>query len=471
VTEPGQSPDAPAIDHEEPAAARNLDPGTPAQRAGGNLARMLWSLASFASSYGFRLGANVVLTRLLAPEVFGIMVVIHAMRLGIELLSDVGIEQNIVRHKEGLEPRFFNTAWTLQIIRGIGLTTIFLAIAPLLGSFYAIDTRIFLVIAFAPLINSLHSTAIFALVKNLQVRQRTLFELRAEATGFIVMILLALVFRNVWALVFGVLIQIGLRSLLSYRLPHPSHRLMLDRACVREILTFGRWIMITSFVMFAAGNLDRLALGKLAPFALLGVYGLARTMADIPSMMARRLTYQIIFPAMAAGRDGHAIADLAGNRMKLVLASAAIVGIGIGVSDWVIALLYDARYAQAGWMLSLLLIASWISILSNLNEGMLMGSSKPTYESGANVIRFAILGIGLLFGYGWIGFAGAIGAMMLAELGRYLFVLYGQHRMKLSFAGQDLLATAAMIGVCALWVFTRFELGFGTPWDLIEMAR
>ncbi|WP_293883618.1 oligosaccharide flippase family protein [Sphingomonas sp.] len=432
--------------------------------------RFFWSISSFVSSYGFRLLSNVVLTRLLDPSVFGVMVVVNAMRLGIEILTDVGIEQNIVRHKDGLTPTFFNTAWTMQIIRGTGLSVLFLALAPLLGRFYAIDYRIFLVVAFAPLLNSLHSTAIFALVKNLEVKKRTLFEFRAELTGFVAAVGFALITPTVWALVFGTLVSIATRSLLSYRLPHPPHKLMLDRGYVGEIIHFGRWIMVSSLVMFAAGNLDRLTLGAIAPLALLGIYGLARTIAEIPALMARRLTYQIIFPMLAAERtkgNDTILSNLGPQRLRLVLAGAVLMGIGAGSGDWAINILYDPRYAQAGWMLSLLLFASWFSILSNLNEGLLMGSGKPAYESGANVLRFAILAAGLWYGYQLAHFVGAIAAIIASELGRYLFVSVGQRRMKLSFIGQDALATIVLVVAAGCWIAGRHALGFGVPWDMM----
>lgn len=431
------------------------------------LQRLFWSLGSFASFYGFRLAASLVLTRLLAPEIFGVMVVVHSMRLGFELLTDIGIEQNIVQHKEGLEPRFLNTAWTMQIIRGTYLSAIFFAISPFLAHFYNIDERIFRFIAFAPLINSFQSTAIFTLAKNLEVKRRALFEFRAELIGFVASVVTAFISPTVWAPVAGILIQLSSRSLLSYRLPHAPHKLMLDRTYAREILRFGRWIMISSLVMFAAGNLDRLVLGRMAPLAMLGIYGLARTMADLPALMARRLSYQLIFPMLSAYRQGGGDAlppQMRNARLKLILIAAVVIGLGASVSDWVIHLMYQRRYEQAGWMLSLLLFGTWASVLSSFNEALLLGSGKPAYESAANVVRFSILGGGLWLGYSWIGLPGAIGALIFAEIGRYIVVSFGQFHTRLSFTLQDGVATLVLIGLYAAIVLGRVELGLGTPW-------
>ena len=133
------------------------------------LSRVSWTVGAFGGTFALKLVSTLVLSRLLAPQVFGIVVIVNTVRVGVELLSDIGIEQNIVRHPDGLTPQFFNTAWTLQMLRGLVLASIFAALSPLLASFYAVPVDVFLLMSLAPLLNSMHSTSIFALVKQLEV--------------------------------------------------------------------------------------------------------------------------------------------------------------------------------------------------------------------------------------------------------------------------------------------------------------
>ena len=74
------------------------------------LRNAVWTVGSFGLSQGLRLVMNIILARLLAPELFGIMVIVNSLRTGIELLSDVGIGQNVIYHKDGNDPEFYNTA-------------------------------------------------------------------------------------------------------------------------------------------------------------------------------------------------------------------------------------------------------------------------------------------------------------------------------------------------------------------------
>jgi O-antigen/teichoic acid export membrane protein len=441
----------------------------------GFLSRLFWSLGNFGASSGLRFASNLVLTRLLAPEIFGVMVVLNVIRFGFELLTDVGIEQNIVRHKEGLQPRFFNTAWTMQIIRGTWLTLVFLLAARPLASFYHIEPALFAAMAFAPFLNGLHSTAIFGLVKTLDVRRRTLFELKAEGLGFIVTIGLAMVHPTAWAVVSGMLITIAARSAMSYRLPRPAHFLVLDRGHCRDILLFGRWIMVSSIIMFAAMSLDKLVLGRVAPLAVLGIFGLARTVAELPTQLGQRLTHQLIFPLLSAARvaeDTDAIHRIGSARLRLVLLMAVGIGVGVASADWAVAILYDPRYAQAGWMLSLLLVGSFVSTLSSFSEGVLLGSNRPAFLSGANVLRVVILAAGLWAGYVWLGIVGMIAAIIASELGRYAFLSFGQRTIGFSFGRQDALAAVVMMAVAGGLIALRLAFDLSTPLTLMpELDR
>ncbi|MEM9567949.1 MAG: oligosaccharide flippase family protein, partial [Cyanobacteria bacterium P01_E01_bin.34] len=80
---------------------------------------VLWTVAAFGSQQVLRFASNLILTRLLIPEFFGLMALVNSLRLGLELFSDVGIGQNIIQSPRGEDPLFLNTAWSIQIIRGI----------------------------------------------------------------------------------------------------------------------------------------------------------------------------------------------------------------------------------------------------------------------------------------------------------------------------------------------------------------
>ena len=78
-----------------------------------------WTVGTFGLIQLIRFAINIVLTRLLAPELFGTMLIVNSLRTGIDLVLDVGIGQSIIQNKFGEHPSFYVTAWSIQLVRGM----------------------------------------------------------------------------------------------------------------------------------------------------------------------------------------------------------------------------------------------------------------------------------------------------------------------------------------------------------------
>ncbi|WP_315764546.1 oligosaccharide flippase family protein [Sphingomonas sp. Y38-1Y] len=435
-------------------------------RSGGFTSKFVWTAGTFGLSAGLRFGLNVALSWLLAPEIMGIMVIVNAVRLGVDLLTDVGIEQNIVHHPDGLDPHFRDTAWTMQVTRGLMLSCVFVLAAPWLADLYQIDVRIFLVAALSPVLAGLHSTAIYVLVKRLEVPLRSSFELATEFLAVAVTVALALWLRSVWAPVFGLVAAVAMRSALSYALPEARQRLRIDRAVALRILHFGKWIAITTLVTYAATYLDRLYLGRVAPLALVGIYGIARAVAEVPTSMARRMSYQVVFPALAGATDadrGDRLKALGTSRLWFTLALCMGLAATSALGDVIVRLIYDHRYEGAGWMLSILLMGGVMAVLSNLNEALLLSAGRPHYSTIANVTRLATLAVLMPSGFAFAGVPGAIVAVAATELLQYGYIGVGLTRVRMAFWRQDAAVLAASAGLFAAILAVRAAAGWGSP--------
>src|ERR1700691_4124047 len=79
----------------------------------------VWTTGAYGLGQLLRIATNIALARFLAPEIFGIMVIVNALKYGVDLIADVGIGQNLIYNKNAEDPEFYNTAWTLQLIRGL----------------------------------------------------------------------------------------------------------------------------------------------------------------------------------------------------------------------------------------------------------------------------------------------------------------------------------------------------------------
>jgi O-antigen/teichoic acid export membrane protein len=429
--------------------------------------RALWTIAAYGASAVLRFASSVILARLLAPEILGVVVIAQAIRVGTELLTDMGMEQNVVHSPDGDDERFLNTLWTLQLLRGAIIAVATLCAAYAVSRFYEVQAAVLVAMAAAPFLNSLASTSLFSLSRHLQTPARNLFELAIEGASLALNVALALWLRNVWAPILGIIATLAVRSAASYLLPHPRHRLLLDAAHGRAIFGFGKWVMLSSLMLFGAVYADRLLLGHVAGLAVLGIYGLARAICDVPSALASRLAMQVVFPVVARdlpGTDAAIAAELARTRRNILLLFLAGIATVMAWSDRVVRLLYDDRYQQAGWMLFVLLFSAWASVLAWLGEATLFGHGRTRTVSLANTVRLAVMALVLPAGYAAIGLPGAVLALPAAELARYFALRLGQRRLANGFLLQDLELTLGFIALLAVWLALRVTLGLGVPW-------
>ncbi len=158
------------------------------------------------------------------------------------------------------------------------------------------------------------------------------------------------------------------------------------------------------------------------------------------------------------------------KRLAFLLLGAFGIALLTTTGDVVIKFLYDQRYQAAGWMLPVLFLGAWFSVISNLNESTLLGFGKPIYGAVGNGFKFAWLLVGFPIGFAKFGIAGAIVTVAASDLWRYIPILAGQMRERFSFAGQDFIVTFFMFGLVALFEWLRWSLGFGTSFDALPIA-
>ncbi|AFY56275.1 membrane protein involved in the export of O-antigen and teichoic acid [Rivularia sp. PCC 7116] len=428
-----------------------------------------WTIAGYGMSQVVRFGGNLILTRLLVPEFFGLMAVVNTLRLGIELFSDIGISQSIVNSKRGEDPAFLNTAWTLQVIRGWVVWLLCLILTFPVASFYEESRLLWLVpiVGASSVLDGFSSTSILTLMRRIDVRRSTLFDLSVQVFTLFSLVAWASFNPSIAALAFGVVLGAVYKMFGSHFLiPEYRNRFTWDKDAVKEILSFGKWMFMSSALMFASEQSDRLILGKLLSFQMLGIYTIAYTLANLPRQVIKQLSYKVIFPTISNQTElprKTLRAKIIKQRKFLLMGCAVGLAALVTVGDLVIGTLYDDRYIQATWMMPLLCAGIWFSLLFYTISPALLAIGKPLYLAQSNLARFVMIGFGLPLAYYRFGLIGAILAIAFGDLPLYCVNLYGLWREKLSCITQDIQATIFYIAVLALFLYIRYSLGFGIP--------
>ncbi len=348
----------------EPAAVGSKKPTLKARivRAGS------WTLLAHAASQVLRLGGSLILTRLLVPEMFGVLAIAMVIQTVLSLLSDIGLRQTVIHSARGESRALLDTAWTVQVLRGILIWVVCSLVAAGLvvagglgwlpaGSVYAAPELPAMTVglALAAIVTGFQSTKLMSTNRDLDLRWGVVIDFLSQVIGLVVAVGLAWWTRSIWSFVVSSLVAAIVSTVLSHWwVPGANNRFCWDRASAKELFGYGRWVLLSSLLFVLASNGDRMLLGGWFDAATLGVYGIALNLATVAEVAGSRLFAAVAMPAFSekVRMDRSGLPSVY-FRMRLpfdlmfLLCAGALFSLGPVLVQG----LYDSRYAQAGTML------------------------------------------------------------------------------------------------------------------------
>lgn len=417
---------------------------------------MTVTVAGFGAMQAIRLAGNLILARLLFPEAFGLMALVAVLMFGLAMLSDLGISPAIQGSKRGDDPDFLDTAWTLNLIRGVVLFLAACALAWPMARFYDAPqlAQLIPVAAIGLLIHAVEPTRIETAERHLMLGRVTALELAAQAVALVAMVALALATGSVWALVAGGLVQAATRTLLAWRvLPGHVNRLRLERPAARELVQFGKWIFLSTVAGFLVQQADKLVLGRYLSMAELGLYNIGFFLASFPLMLGSTLVVRLMIPVYRESPPGASAANFARLRRirgGLTLALVAMMAPLVLLGPWLVGLLYDPRYAGAGPVVVLvgLALMPQLVTLAYDRAALAAGDSRGFFVvNGARAAALVALLVALVPGF---GVAGAAGALLGAAALGYPLQVWLARRHGAWDPAHDLAASVAILVLAGL---------------------
>ncbi len=456
-----------------------LEPPSPAvNEEGASLPRSLESRALkgtyyvvffYGAAMGLRLLSSVVLSRLFLPQYFGLMALVTTVIVGMNLFSHVGLQDSVIQSPRGDEPVFLNTAWTIQVIRGVGLFLVSIPLAWPVAKFYHEPQIVALLpaLGFSCLISGFSSSSLLTLARHMGVGRLSSLELVTQLIQLLVTLAWAFVQPTIWALVAGRLAAELARTIISFwMLPEMRPRFAWDRACVHALVKFGRWILVGTALTFLALQSDRLILAKLVSFQLLGVYGIAFSLSDIPRQIILQFCTRIGYPFIAkfSGRPRSEYREIFLKYRRPVLAIGGLLIIGVVLTgDKFILRLYTKPYHGAAWMIPILAVGLWHTLLYSTTSPAIFSLQKSHYNAFAYLLYCIALYVALPLGFHLWGMVGAVIAVALSDVPVYFVTAYSAVREGVGTLRQDAWLTLAFFASLALALAARVALGFGWP--------
>ncbi len=252
------------------------------------------------------LARNIILARILAPDDLGLFGIALLALSALTNFSQTGFAQALIQKKKDPK-RYLDTAWTIQIIRGIVLTAVLFLFSSLIAGFFKEPSAepIIKVLAFSMLIGGFSNIGTIFFRKELRFHKEFIFKMTGSIIDLIVTIVALLVLRNVWALVIGSMAGRMVNLLVSYLIQPYRPKLILKWQQAKELFNFGKWIFGSGLLNFLLTEGDDIVLGRLLGAFSLGFYQMAYRISNFPISQISHLLSQVSFPAYSKIQDQH----------------------------------------------------------------------------------------------------------------------------------------------------------------------
>ena len=262
----------------------------------GGVARLVAQAANFI----LRVGSLMVLARLLDPRDFGLVGMVTAFTGVLNLFRDFGLSTATVQRASVTEDQISTLFW-INILVGVVLAVLALALAPVVASFYH-EPRLFgvtAVLAMGFLFNAAGVQHSALLQRDMRFTALAVINTASLVGSTVVAIGMAKAHYGYWALVamtitLPLITTIGLWIAAKWTPGMPRRRVGL-----RSMMRFGGTITLNSVVVYIAYNLEKVLLGRYWGAEAIGIYGRAYQLVNIPTDNLNGAVGEVAFSALS----------------------------------------------------------------------------------------------------------------------------------------------------------------------------
>ena len=426
-----------------------LPPGPQSRSIRGDIASGLrWGTLNQLVQQVTRLAVQVVLTRLIAPESFGVLALAFVVVNFGALLTGLGFSQALIQRptlRRGLVDAIFVGSALLGLLLAVAVAVAAQPLALLLGD--GAVAPVLRVLALVFLFQGLEGVPNSLLRRELRFRPFVLSSTAAAVAGGAVGITLGLAGAGVWALVGFAVTEAVVATTLAWVFaisagvwrPGVTWRL----APLKEVLGYSGAVTGTRVLFYGSRNIDNLIVGRVLGTAALGYYGLAYRLMLFPIQRVTDVVSSVTLPAFA--RVQHDEPRLQQGYLRAVrYLTAVIVPVTVGVAltaQHLVPVVFGAQWGPAVVPLQILAVSGPPLALVRLNGNLWEAIGRAGLSLAMSVIALVILIPAFLFG-----------------------VRYGVDGVAVAYT------TTAYVGLCPALVALRATTGIGLGRQLANVG-
>jgi O-antigen/teichoic acid export membrane protein len=422
------------------------------------------------ATYGIRFGSNLILTRLLAPDYFGVMAVAILFVYAATMLCDVGLRSAIIAEKRADDARFRNIVWSVMVFRIVALVALISAFSFTIklgvtqgwlstDSTYAdprLNTALFL----------LTLTSIFSYLESVEIvyRERLMefhtllkIDLIRQVISTAVTLIWAWQSPSIVALLAGGIVANACITVGSYVwLAKAWPTFIWSPEDFKFLWSRGKWLWVSAILTFSMSVVDRLVLARYFDATQMGLYSIAWLYCTIILDLVVKFTSSVVFPLTSHSfREGDR--DLWKTYYKgisIVVKVALPAGfLFLTFGDKLIELLYDQRYNPAGPLLRAFGFIAFLTVYLPAGE-VYVALGQAKIKSIIYVLRLVTLVAALVALLPAQGLMGGILALIASQGVGAIASLYYNRRLGLFHRRHE----ASLLAMIAILIAASFGI-------------
>lgn len=362
------------------------------------LRKALVILSGNAAASLLLLARNLIVARLIPVEDFGVAATFALAMALVEMASTFGLQQQIVQSKDGDDPRFQAGLQGFQMLRGCLSGLALFALAGPLARFLEIPQVIwaYQLLALVPVLSAAQHFDIHRQTRQMRFGPMIATGALPALASVLVIWPLSLWFGDWQIMLYSILVQAVLGTLVSHLLAERPWRLVLDRAVIAGSLRFGWPLLANAVLMFLIFQGDRMVVGRELGMAALAVFSMGVTLTLTPTLVLAKSVQNLMLPKLSEAKaDPARFQRLAGLTVETVLALAlafflAVLLVGPALTG----LLLGPRYGALWPLLFVFALGQALRVLKAAPAIIALAQGKTGNAGLANLLRVAALPLG-----------------------------------------------------------------------------
>ena len=386
------------------------------------ISSLLWRFLERCGAQGVTFLVTIVLARLLAPEVYGLMALVTVFTAILQVFVDSGMGNALIQKRDA-DDLDFSSVFFFNLVMCIALYLLLFFCAPLIATFYHNPelTLVIRVLGITLLIAGVKNVQQAYVSRKLQFKRFFFATLGGTIGAAVIGIAMAYMGFGIWALVAQSLFNAMIDTIILWLTVRWRPKPMFSFARLKGLLRYGWKLLISALLHTFYTNLRTLIIGRLYTPTDLAYYEKGQS---FPTLIVSNINVSIdsvLLPTMSGVQDSRETVKAITRRAIMTssyLMWPMMVGLAV-VAKPLVVLLLTEKWLAAVTFLQITCFALGLEPLqtANLNAIKAMGRSDIflKLEIVKKTISIAILLLSMRFGVVAIAISG-LGYSVIATM-------------------------------------------------------